>query len=347
MKENGIFLILILLTVSFNCDKNILQPKSFLKTNALIQKASNNTNSKSASNSSPASSNSNGSASSISNARASNNSSASASSNSNASASSSNAAASSNSRYNPNTPTPTSPSSTSNSSSSSNANDNNSTSTTTSSNTSSQNVTDSDNSSTSNNKNSNSNAEEESICAEVTAYKNLLLEVDQSIEELMHAFEDHYKDLVKWANSSEEAVDRQRWKESVQDMLDYYINKTGELLRVYDKLNNSVTEMKAQYCAPKPNVTETKNSTEGKKAEQTLNISYNTSTTTTEQKVTTPQNNESTTAGAGESSVMTIFIQKMQEVATKAGLPTNYVQTRLREISRTHNRRMKRFANHI
>jgi hypothetical protein len=125
-------------------------------------------------------------------------------------------------------------------------------------------------------------------------------------------------------------------------MLDYYINKTSELLDVYETLNNTIEQIRVEYCSPKNNT----------KAEAThkLNIDFNTTNTTTEnENITTTNKNES---GGGESNVISIFVQKMQDVANKAGLPSNYVQTRLQELSvvKSQSKKLKnkmRKARHI
>jgi len=300
------------------------------------------------------------------------------------------------------------------------------------------------------------------ICSKATDYSDLMLEVEASLKELADAFEDHYDDLVKFANQSIEDQDQQYWQQRVTDFIDYYVNKTLELADVYDELNATLHTLKIVWCsksledavvnantttqtgnATTQNVadlgnTTTQNLTDQGNSQNIANITFvndtgavnqnagNATTTTTTTTTTTPQNianinfvNDTSTASqnagnattttttttttkpsnianinfvndtaatnpgnqnnkvvvnlntasnttqstsgafnnitattpkdnssGGSSDVMSIFLQRLQQVASQNGLPGNYVQNKVdlfkKNKLRRRDRRLKR-----
>ena len=71
----------------------------------------------------------------------------------------------------------------------------------------------------------------------------------------MDAFDEHVDQLSGFANSSTEDQDQQNWNDRIQNIVDYYINKTSELLDIYDSLNKTIDDIKTNYCTPKPTPT--------------------------------------------------------------------------------------------
>jgi hypothetical protein len=250
---------------------------------------------------------------------------------------------------------------------------------------------------TNNTKSDNSSSLDDSICAQAKEYQELMLEVEVSLKELMYAFQDHLKDLRLFENTTEELSEKLKWKSKIRDMLDYYINKTAELLDVYTNLNITIHDIKSVYCSPKnvnapeikknlnitntTNVNQKPNITNPTNVVNTTNITsisnnssrkINTTNSTASPKVddnklvvnyrTSEQNqkslipiankesDENTSSSGSNTNVISIFIQQLQEAATESGLPTNYVETRLRELQEINskqrlikrNRRLRR-----
>jgi hypothetical protein len=173
----------------------------------------------------------------------------------------------------------------------------------------------------------------------------------------MDAFQDHYNDLQGFYNSSVHLTDKLHWNASIRDMVDYYINKTAELLQVYTELNVTIEQIKAVYCAPKKKVVFRKSSYAPSTATEnvtTTSIAVNYTAADIDSTVnTTPattSDNSGDSTGTTQAGVISIFMQKLQAVATMNGLPTNYVQTRINEIKAnkekarllSHNRRIKK-----
>jgi len=243
-----------------------------------------------------------------------------------------------------------------------------------------------------NNTNSTETAAE--ICSQAKEYQGLMVEVDQNMQELADAFEDHLKDVKEFQNSSTEVVDKYHWQEHAEDLIDYYINKTGAMMNVYEDLNNTVVEIKNTYCNMKvvvtvnttPPVNNTKTTPVVNNTNTTAPVNntktttaVNTTNTTTPpvlNTTTSDVNNTNTTTPAANKTVdqstsvntnvtdgttlkptsdaapavsvtsstdtsktvgtdtdtMTIFVQRLQQVATEYGLPENYVQIKLKKL---------------
>jgi len=243
-----------------------------------------------------------------------------------------------------------------------------------------------------------------------------MLEVEVSLKELMYAFQDHLKDLRLFENTTEELSEKLKWKSKIRDMLDYYINKTAELLEVYTNLNITIHDIKSVYCAPKnvssseikknlnisnttnvilkPNITNTTNEIQKSNITNTTNeiqkpnITNTTNVVNTTNNTSQPNNNTNSTtspkvddnklvinyrtstknqnnlnpsvskesdensATGSNTNVISIFIQQLQEAATESGLPTNYVETRLKELQEINSktrliRRNRRLRRHF
>jgi len=199
------------------------------------------------------------------------------------------------------------------------------------------------------------------ICGQAKEYQSLMLDVQNSIQELAEAFEDHYNDLKAFENSSSEVVDKYHWQERAQDFIDYYVNKTFELAHVYEDLNNTVLEIKTTYCDMKlpvvapvinttnttaDNTTITNQSTHvnatNTTADNTPVTNHTTSISTGSINATVPASNEAVgvtqatdapkTAGTTDVDTMTIFVQRLQHVASEFGLPANYVQLKFEKL---------------
>ena len=363
MKENGIFMIIILLSITSNCEAINLKLKKNFQAQILISATS-----KSINNSSNSSSNS----SMVSNT--------------------------SNSK-NPIIPPPGSNSSTikvSNASMSS-ATVNSSVSTT---NITNSNTTNSTKILSTNDSQQISTDNTAAICNEAKDYQLLILEVEISIRDLENSFTDHLKLLGNFSNSSVDLEDQLLWKSRARDMIDYYINKTAALLDVYTDLNKTINEISQIYCNPKKNETASnsnppsplapteplapiKNQTKIPNETQSVVIPANKTELQTNnesdvippnRKIVVPSSlqakkmsikemraytgglpsyqHEPTTFSSKNShhDIISIFIQKMQDAASQSGLPNNYVQTKLKEIHETkliaikmrHSQRLKR-----
>ena len=241
----------------------------------------------------------------------------------------------------------------------------------------------------------NSNTNEDPICSEAKEYVALILEVEASLRELMIAFEEHLQDIRLYKNSTDADEEKEKWQIKEKDMVDYYINKTAELLDVHQNLNNTINQIKTTYCNQKiikpsnnntnpesknnsvnpytnnltntsqfnntsnsvnnstpytnnttnntsnnttnisTNNTTNNNSTENNKEKMNgtnIDIKYNTNTKEQEEIPKPLKTDDDTSHSGSQSNIITIFSQKLQSVASEAGLPDNYVLTRLREI---------------
>jgi len=269
-----------------------------------------------------------------------------------------------------------------------------------------------------NSSSSKSDSDQDAICSEAKDYINLMMDVEVSLQELMTAFEDHLKDIRSFKNSTDVESEKDKWQLKERDIVDYYINKTAELLEVYVNLNKTINQINTTYCAPKVvpvtpsnnstntvkinNTNSTNNSTNSiqnnttnssntsnnstntvqnnttnstvnnqtqnstsnstnttqpndnsNKEPQngnTININYNTNPKKEEIISNTAKIDDDTSSSGSQSNVITIFTERLQAAASEAGLPGNYVQTRLREIRENkikskHQRNMRRLKH--
>jgi len=158
-----------------------------------------------------------------------------------------------------------------------------------------------------NSSSTNPNSDQDAICSEAKDYLNLMMEVEVSLKELMTAFEEHLKDIRLFKNSTDIPSEKEKWQFKERDIVDYYVNKTAELLDVYVNLNMTINQINSTYCAPKvvpvipsKNTTNTvQNSTKNATNNSTTNTVQNstnnkTNNNTNQNNTQTPTNNTTT-----------------------------------------------------
>ena len=132
-----------------------------------------------------------------------------------------------------------------------------------------------------NSSSSKSDSDQDAICSEAKDYINLMMDVEVSLQELMTAFEDHLKDIRSFKNSTDVESEKDKWQLKERDIVDYYVNKTAELLDVYVNLNNTINQNKTTYCAPKVVPVTPSNNSTNTLHNNTSNPTNNTTTNTT------------------------------------------------------------------
>jgi hypothetical protein len=175
-----------------------------------------------------------------------------------------------------------------------------------------------------------SKKKKDSLCSQVKEYKSILSQVEGSLKELMKAFEEHLEDIrssIKFENSPKEKENLQK-KE--RDIVDYYLVKTSELFNIYDNVNtliNNILRVDCSTASPTNQDNDSIGNQNYLNLNSTTNIAYN---------LTHPvaENDDSGSGAIIHSDVITIFMQKLQEAASEAGLPTNYVETRLKRVNK-------------
>ena len=153
-------------------------------------------------------------------------------------------------------------------------------------------------------------------------------EVEGSLKDLMEAFEEHLKEIRSSIMSMNSPQEKGNLQKKEREIVDYYFAKTSELFNLYDNLNSLLKQIFKDDCSQV-------NTTNQEKDSNLNHININLNSTL---KIADNFNHSTAVyddSGSGSiihSDVITIFMQKLQEVASEAGLPTNYVETKLKRV---------------
>jgi len=144
-------------------------------------------------------------------------------------------------------------------------------------------------------------------------------------------------------------------------MIDYYINRTASLMNVEANLKDTLADIQKNYCnktqpstatisqnvttnasTPKtvtPNATVTTSNTTIVADNSTATIATDSTSVSTSNAPGT-QAADKTKQGSSEESTISVFTQRLQQIASQYGLSADYVQTKLRKC-RTNKIRSK------
>jgi len=188
-----------------------------------------------------------------------------------------------------------------------------------------------------------------------------------TFKELTVALNDHVNLLTENINNSTEQVDKERWNETRQEVMDYYIIQSYKLWNLLEKFYDANLKAQVGFCAPPPapiptpvvtNTTNTTTNQTNTTSNQSNTASNQTNTTTNQTNTTNNQttlnipsdnqtnltinqtNTTNTTSNIANVKTDTTsfdinIIQMLQTAATKLGFSSNYVKLKIEELSKS------------